>query len=67
MGKPTSKSSRAINYFLVATILVVWTGLCITKKQFIPFDYSHVAMMAVGLLGRGVIEFVQAVGPSIRK
>jgi hypothetical protein len=67
MEKPTSQSSKKINYVLVFTILSVWVGACFYKKEFVPFDATHVAMLGVGQLGRGVIELVQSVGPNLGK
>jgi hypothetical protein len=65
MDKPTSKSARLMNNLVVATIMIVWVIVCISKKEIVPLDLSLVALIFVLLSGRAGIEAVQTIAPNI--
>lgn len=67
LQKPTSRSSRALNWFVTVTVMGIWAAVSLKKWEVAPLDYSFVLLIFSCLLGRGFIEFVQAVGPNFLK
>lgn len=67
IAKPTSKSSRLINYIISFVVLLTWAGLCIAKKDMIEMPITLVVLIIGSMFGRAGIEFVQTVGPNLMR
>jgi hypothetical protein len=63
--KPTSKSSRLLNYVISFVVLFVWMIMCFMKKELIDMHLSLVVLIIGAMFGRAGIEFVQTVSPNI--